>query len=55
MIRSIQDECGNTQRTLKGIMRAFTTFLQRKYEPIVVDKECVTYMAEAGQRAIPTA
>jgi len=24
MIRSIQDECGNTQRTIKGIMRAFT-------------------------------
>jgi len=55
MIRSIQDEFGNTQQTVKGIIRAFTTFLIRKYEPVAVDEECVAYMAEAGQRALPTA
>ena len=55
MIRSIQDECGYTQQTKKGIIRAFTSFLQRKYEPIAVDDKCVAYMAEAGQRALPTA
>ena len=48
LIRSIQDECGNTQQTMKGIIRTFTSFLRRKYEPIAVDVECVAYMAESG-------
>jgi len=39
---------------MKGIGRAYTSFLQRKHE-IAVDEECVTHMAEAGQRALPTA
>ena len=38
MTRSIQDDCGNTQQTIKGIIRAFMSFLQRKYEPIAVDE-----------------
>jgi len=54
MIRSIEDECGNTQQTMKGIIRAFTSFLRSKYEPIAVDEECVAYMAEVVQRALPT-
>jgi len=54
MIRSIQDECGNTQRTMKGIIREFTIFLRRKFEPIAVDEVCVAYMGEVGQRALPT-
>ena len=37
IIQSVQDDHGNKQRTTKGIMRAFTTFLRRKYEPIAVD------------------
>ena len=49
MIRSIQDECGNPQQTVKG------TKEQLKYEPIAVDEECVANMAEAGQRALPIA
>jgi hypothetical protein len=48
MIRSIQDECENTQQTMKGIILAFTSFLRCKYIPITVDEECVAYMAEAG-------
>ena len=40
---------------MKCIVRAFTTFLRHKYEPIAVDEECVVYMAEAGQGALPTA
>jgi len=40
MIRSIQDECGNTQQTMKGIIRAFTSFLRRKYEPLALDEVC---------------
>jgi len=55
IIRSIQDECGNTQQTMEGIIRTYRSFLRRKYEPITVDEECVAYMAEAGQRALPTA
>ena len=55
IIRSIQDECVNTQQTMKGIIRAFTSFLRRKYEPIAVDEECVAYTAEEGQRVLPTA
>ena len=55
MIRSIHDEFGDTQQTMKSIIGAFTSFLRRKYEPIAVDEECVAYMAEAGQRALPTA
>ena len=37
------------------VIQAFTSFLRRKYEPIAVDEECVAYIAEAGQRALPTA
>jgi len=37
MIQNVQDDHGNTQRTTKGIMKAFTTFLRRKYEQIAVD------------------
>ena len=55
MIRIIQDECGNSQQTAKGFIRAFTSFLRGKYEPIAGDEECVVYMAETGQRALPTA
>jgi len=55
MIRSIQDECGNNQQTMKGIIRAFTSFLRRKYEPIAVNEDCVAYMAELGQLTLPTA
>ena len=55
MIRSIQDECGNPQQKMKCIIQAFTSFVQRKYEPIAVDEEFVAYMPEAGQRALPTA
>ena len=55
MSGSMQDECGNTQKTMKGIVRAFKSFLRRKYEPIAVDEECVAYMAKVGQRAFPTA
>jgi len=40
---------------MKGIVREFTSFLRRKYEPIAVDEECVAYLAEVGQRASPTA
>jgi len=40
---------------MKGIIRTFTSFLRRKYEPIAVDEEFVAHMAEAGQRASPTA
>jgi hypothetical protein len=36
-------------------MRAFTTFLRRKYEPIPVDGECVAYMTDVGRRELPTA
>jgi hypothetical protein len=32
------DDCWNTQQTMKGIIRAFMSFLQRKYEPIAVDE-----------------
>jgi hypothetical protein len=55
MIQNVQDDHGNTQRTTKGIMRAFITFLRRKYEPIAVDGECVAYMTEMGRRKLPTA
>jgi len=55
LIQSAQDEYGSNQRTTKGIMRAFVTFLRRKYEPIAVDDECVTYMDEAERRTLPTA
>jgi len=40
---------------MKSIMRAFTNFLQSKYEPLAVDEECVGYVTEAEQRALPTA
>jgi hypothetical protein len=46
----MQDEYGSTERTTKGIMQAFTSFLQRKYEAIAVEEECVTHMVEAGRR-----
>jgi len=39
MIRSIQDEFGNTQQSMKGIIE----HLRRKYEPFAVDEECVAY------------
>jgi len=52
MIQSVQDEHGNTQTTTNGIMRAFTTFLRWKYEPIAVEDERV---AEIGRRNLPTA
>ena len=55
MIQSVQDDHGNTQRTTKGIMRAFTTFMRRKYEPIAVDGECVSYMTEVRRKELPTA
>jgi hypothetical protein len=55
MIQSVQDDHGNTQRTTKGIMRAFTNFPRQKYEPISVDGECVVYMREVGRRELPTA
>ena len=55
IIRSVQDKCGNTQQTMKGNIRAFTTFLRSKYESIAVDEACVAYMAETGQHALPTA
>jgi hypothetical protein len=55
MIKSVQNDHGNTQRTTKGIMRTFTTFLRRTYEPIAVDGECVTYMTEVERRELPTA
>jgi len=48
MIRTIQDECGKIQQTMKDIIRAITNFLRHKYGPIAVDEECVSYMAEAG-------
>jgi hypothetical protein len=38
-----------------NVIRASATFLRHKYEPIAVDEECVAYMAEAGQHALPTA
>jgi hypothetical protein len=34
-------------------MRAFTTFLTRKYEPRAVDGECVAYMTEVERRRLP--
>jgi hypothetical protein len=46
MIRRLQDEHGNNQTTTNGIMRGFTTFLRRKYEPIAVEDECIERMAE---------
>jgi len=55
MIRSLKDEYGNNQTTTNGIMRAFTTFLRRKYEPIVVQDECIERMAEIEWRDLPTA
>jgi hypothetical protein len=55
MIRSVQDEHGNTQTTTNGIMPAFTTFLRRKYEPIAVEDECIETMAEIGRKDLPTA
>ena len=55
MIWSIQDEYGNIQQTMKSIIRAFTSFLRRKYKPIAVDEESVAYMTERGQRPLPTA
>jgi len=36
-------------------MRAFTTFLRQKYEPIAVGGECVAYMTEVVRREPPTA
>jgi len=55
MIRSLQDEHGNNQTKTNGIMRAFTTFLRRKYEPIAVQDECIERMAEIEWRDLPTA
>ena len=48
MIRSIHDECGNTQQTMKGFILSFTSFPRRKYETIAVDEVCVAYTAEVG-------
>ena len=55
MILSVQDEHENTQTTMNGIMRAFMTFLIRKYEPIAVEDESIERMAEIGRRNLPTA
>jgi hypothetical protein len=52
MIRSVQDDHGNAQRAAKGIMKAFTIFLRRKYEPIAVEGEYVAYMTERMDGAI---
>ena len=53
-IQTVLDEHGCTQWSRKGIVQAFTTYLRRKYEPVVVDEECVAAMAEAGRPARPT-
>ena len=55
VIRSVQDEHGNTQTTTNGVMRAFTTFLRRKYESIAVEDESIERVAEIGRRNLPTA
>jgi hypothetical protein len=55
IIRSVLDVHGNTQRSTKGIVQAFTTFLRRKYVPTVVDEECVLHITEAGWRVLPPA
>ena len=54
MIQSVQDDHGNTQRTIESFMWSFTNFLRRKYEPVTVDGECVAYMTEMGRRELPT-
>jgi hypothetical protein len=46
-IQSVQDEQRHTQWSPKGFVHTFTTYLQRKYETIVVDEECVASIAEA--------
>jgi hypothetical protein len=37
---------------MNGIIRAFTIFRPREYQPIAVDEVCVAYMVEAGYRAL---
>ena len=54
IIRSVQDELGSAQRSMKGLVQAFTS-LRRKYDPLVVDEERVSHVAEAGRRVLPTA
>ena len=54
-IQRVWDDHGNSQRTTKYIMRAFTIFMRRKYEPLAVDVECVAYITEMGRRELPRA
>jgi hypothetical protein len=39
---------------VKGVIRAYKSFLLHKYKPIAVDEDCVAYVAEARQQALPT-
>lgn len=53
-IQSVQDSHGCTQISAMGIMRAFATYLRRKYEPIAVDDSFVETKVEAAQPTRPS-
>jgi hypothetical protein len=54
MIHNVQEKQGIIQTSTQGILHNFAIFLLRKYEPIAIDKLCVTYIAKAGKQEIPT-
>jgi len=48
-ISSMYDtDSGRTARTTRGVVNAFSNFLQREYSPLQVNEESIRYMTEAG-------
>jgi len=51
VIQQIQYEHERIQKSQTGLMKAFTRYLRRNYELIIVDDECIAAMIGKGPRA----
>jgi hypothetical protein len=48
----VQDPVGGTQKTTRGIVKTFSSYLRRKYAPLSINDECVRQMKKAGYQRL---